>query len=222
MALELAHGMGTVSIVSSRWSSSSRSLVMRAIFSRIRNHIVTGFIFVMPVLVTLAVLMRFWDHMLKIGGRLSKLTRIHTVVGPSGDAVVAVLFFLFVCVVAGGLIRVSFLRRLSERIDRRLNDLIPGYSQVRSEARKKIGVEKSEEPVFDACLVRMQELWQPGYIIEMNPDGTETVFVPQAPAFNTGQVYVVDPSRIKKLDINSAALNADLHRLGKGIVSHMA
>jgi hypothetical protein len=32
----------------------------------------------------------------------------------------------------------------------------------------------------------------------------------------------VDPTRIKKLDINSATLNAHLNRLGKGIMSHMA
>jgi uncharacterized membrane protein len=56
--------------------------------------------------------------------------------------------------------------------------------------------------------------------LEQNSDGTETVFVPQAPAFTTGQVYVVEPSRIKKLEINSAALNADLKRLGRGIMSH--
>jgi len=192
---------------------------MHAFFSRLRNHIVTGFIFIMPVLVTVAVLMRFWKHMLKVGGQLSRLLRIDTVLGPSGDAVVAVIFFLLVCIVAGLLIRISFLRKVSERIDRRLNDLIPGYSQIRSEATKKVGVEKAEEPVFEACLVKMQELWQPGYIIEQNPDGTDTVFVPQAPAFTTGQVYVVDPSRIKKLAINSAALNAYLNRLGKGIMS---
>jgi hypothetical protein len=65
----------------------------------------------------------------------------------------------------------------------------------------------------------VQELSQPGYIIEQNRDGTETVFVPQAPGFVTGQVYVVDPSRVQKLEINSAALNARLKELGKGIVS---
>jgi hypothetical protein len=41
------------------------------------------------------------------------------------------------------------------------------------------------------------------------------------PSFTTGQVYVVDPSRIKMLDLNSAALNAHLNRLGKGIMSHI-
>jgi uncharacterized membrane protein len=187
--------------------------------SRLRKLLVTGFIFIMPVLVSLVVLSRFWKHMLRVGGRLSQTMRIDTVLGSSGDAVVAVLFFLAVCIVAGLLVRISFLRRASERMDHRLNDLIPGYSQIRSEATKKIGAEKAQEPLFDACLVKMQELWQPGYIIEQNADGTDTVFVPQAPAFTSGQVYVVDPSRIKKLAINSAALNAHLNRLGKGIMS---
>ena len=193
---------------------------MRAFFSRLRRLIVTGFIFIMPVLISLAVLMRFWKHILRVGSLLSRLMRIDTVFGPSGDAVVAVVFFLCVCLLAGLLIRVSFLRRLSERMDHKLNDWIPGYGQLRSETTKKLGVEKTEEPRFDACLVKMQELWEPGYIIEENPDGTDTVFVPQAPAFTNGQVYVVDPSRIRKLDIDSAALNAHLNRLGKGIMSH--
>jgi uncharacterized membrane protein len=193
---------------------------MRAIFSRLRRLFVTGFIFIMPVLISLAVLMRFWKHILRVGSLLSRVMRIDTVFGPSGDAVVAVVFFLCVCLLAGLLIRVSFLRRLSERMDHKLNDWIPGYGQLRSETTKKLGVEKTEEPRFDACLVKMQELWEPGYIIEENPDGTDTVFVPQAPAFTNGQVYVVHPSRIRKLDIDSATLNAHLNRLGKGIMSH--
>lgn len=192
---------------------------MRSIFTRLRNLVITGFIFIMPVLVSLIVLMRFWKQLLRVGGGVSKLLRVDTVLGPSGDAVMAVLLGLSICMVAGGLIRISFLRRASERIDRQLNDLIPGYSQIRSDAMKKIGVSKDEEPLFDACLVKTEELYQPGYIIEQNPDGTQTVFVPQAPAFVTGQVYIVDPSRIQKLDINSAALNARLKTLGKGIIS---
>ena len=67
--------------------------------------------------------------------------------------------------------------------------------------------------------MRVQDLWQPGYIVEQSPGGTQTVFVPQAPAFPAGQVYVVDSDRIKKLDMDSAALNARLRQLGKGIMN---
>lgn len=194
---------------------------MRAMLARVRNHLVTGFLFIMPVLITFVVLARFWDKLLKVGRACSRFLRVDTVLGPSGDAVMAVLVFLFICALAGFLIRVSFLRRVSERIDRRLNDWIPGYSQIRAEAKRKVGAEEEKEkaPVHDACLVRVQDLWQPGYIVERNVDGTRTVFVPLAPAGTSGQVYVVSPEQVRDLGRDSAALQAQLARLGKGLMS---
>jgi uncharacterized membrane protein len=191
---------------------------MPATLARLRNHIITGFIFVMPVLITVAVIMKFWNHLLKIGGKFSKLLMVDTVLGPSGDAVMAVVLFLLVCVVAGYLVRISFLKRVSERIDQQLESMIPGYSQLRSETKKKIGVDAEKEPVFEACLVKVHELWQPGYVIEQNPDGTQTVFVPQAPALGRGQVYVARPEQLKRLGMDSAALNTRLNHLGKGMI----
>ena len=38
---------------------------MRKIYERVRNHIVTGFIFIMPVLICLVVISRFWKHLLQ-------------------------------------------------------------------------------------------------------------------------------------------------------------
>jgi len=192
-------------------------------YQRVRNHVVSGFLLIMPVLICLAVISRFWKHLLRVGGLLSRGLGIDTALGPSGDAVMAVVFFLLVCGVAGFLVHISFVKRFGERIDERLGRLVPGYTQLRSEARKKVGVEKGQEPPrFEACLVRVHELWEPGYIVELNLDGTETVFVPQAPAGLYGHVYVVHPSQLKKLGIDSVELNAHLKDFGKGIVTSRA
>lgn len=180
----------------------------------------TGFLFIMPVLITFVVVARFWNKLLKVGQACSKFLRVDTVLGPTGDTVMAVLFFLFICTVAGFLIRVSFLRRVSERIDRRLEDWIPGYGQIRTEAKHRIGAEEEKaEPVYPACLVRVHGLWQPGYVVEKNADGTRTVFVPQAPAGTSGQVYVVELDRVRDLGSDSPALRAKLAMLGKGLIS---
>ena len=192
-------------------------------FHRVRNHVVSGFLLIMPVLICLAVISRFWKHLLRVGGLLSRGLGIDTALGPSGDAVMAVVFFLLVCGVAGFLVHISFVKRFGDRIDERLGRFVPGYTQLRSEARKKVGVEKGQEPPrFEACLVRVHELWEPGYIVELNLDGTETVFVPQAPAGLYGHVYVVHPSQLKKLGIDSVELNAHLKDFGKGIVTSRA
>ena len=193
---------------------------MRKTYERVRNHIVTGFIFIMPVLICLVVLSRFWKHLLRVGGLFSRWLRVDTVLGPSGDAVLACIFFLLVCGVAGFLVRLSFLKRWGDRVDARLSRMVPGYTQLRSETKKKVRAEKEQGPPrFEACLVRIQDLWEPAYIVEENPDGTETVFVPQAPAGSYGQVYVVHPSQLQKLGIDSVELNAHLKDFGKGILT---
>ena len=64
---------------------------MRKAYERVRNQIVTGFLFIMPVLICLVVLSRFWKHLLRVGGLLSRGLRIDTVLGPAGDAVAASL-----------------------------------------------------------------------------------------------------------------------------------
>ncbi|MGC4118836.1 MAG: hypothetical protein QM765_30590 [Myxococcales bacterium] len=195
---------------------------VRSALARVRNHIVTGFIFIMPVLITLAVMSTFWKHLLKVGAVSARVLRVNTVLGPSGDAVMAALFFVLICIVAGFLVRVSFLRRVSERVDQQLDHVFPGYSKLRSETRKKIGADKREAEAtstFEACLVKVQHLWEPGYIIERNPDRTLTVFVPQAPATAQGQVYVAEPSQVRMLGVDSIALNSRLKHLGKDILT---
>ena len=37
-------------------------------YGRVRNHIVTGFLFIMPVLICVAVLSRFWKHLYGLAG----------------------------------------------------------------------------------------------------------------------------------------------------------
>src|SRR5262249_10405523 len=145
-----------------------------------------------------------------------KLLKVDTVLGQAGDAVAAVVLFIIVCLVAGLLPPISFLRRITEQIDAKLHHVIPGYGQVRSATHKKIGHGKGDAHVR-ACLAKDGELWQPGYIIEPSPDGAQSVFVPQAPTV-AGEVYIVEPARVRKLDIDSAALDAHLKLLGKGIL----
>jgi hypothetical protein len=98
-----------------------------------------------------------------------------------------------------------------------VGQIIPGYKQIKSQTNKQLGIGKKEDPVYPACLVKVQDLWQPGYIIEDNQDGANTVFVPQAPTYANGQVYVVLKDQLKRLQIDSKTLNNILKQLGKGI-----
>jgi len=188
---------------------------MRRVYKIIRNHIITGFIFLMPVLISIAVLGKFWNRMLALGNKVSKLIRVDTLFGPSGDAVIALILFGILCVVAGFLVKMSVFKNMSNWLDAKLASFIPGYNDLRKETEVKIGAVKEE--VFDTCLVHTEDHWKPAYLIDIIDNGDATVFIPAAPTFTTGQVLVVPEGSFKKMKIDSKMLNAYLMKLGKGL-----
>ncbi len=189
---------------------------MKSTYHSIRRHIITGFIFIMPILITLAVVGKFWGNLMKIGAKVSKLIRIDTMLGNSGDAVMAILVFLFFCILAGFLVRLPAFKRISDWLDEKLSSFIPGYTDIKKQTVTKVGMGPQEE-VFRTCLVKIQDYWQPAYIVDEKEDGSITAFVPQAPTFTAGNVIVVDAGQFKMLKVDSKTLNGYLKRLGKGL-----
>jgi len=191
---------------------------MKRNYRIIRNHIVTGFIFLMPVLISLAVISKFWSKMLQAGNKVSKLIRIDTLLGPSGDAIIALILFVLLCIIAGFLVKMTVFKRMSDWLDDKLSAFIPGYNDLRKDTEKKIGVSPPpQEEVFDTCLVQTEGYAKPAYLIDIADNGDATVFIPAAPTFNTGQVIVTPAGSYRKLKIDSKTLNVYLGKLGKGI-----
>ena len=189
---------------------------MKSTYKSLRNHIITGFIFLMPVLISIVVIGKFWSKLLALGNKVSKLIRVDTLLGTTGDAIIAVILFILLCVIAGYLVKLSVFRRLSDCLDNKLSTFIPGYTDLRKETETKIG-KAPEEPVFETCLVQTQEHWKPAYLIDTAENGDAIVFIPAAPTFNTGQVIMAPANSYRKLKIDSKALNAYLQKLGKGL-----
>ena len=191
---------------------------MKRTYKSLRNHIVTGFIFLMPVLISIAVIGKFWSKLLTAGNKVSKLIRVDTLLGPTGDVIIALILFLLLCIVAGYLVRLSVFRRMSDWLDDKLASFIPGYTDLKKETEVKIGqAPQKEEQVFETCLVQTQEHWKPAYLIDTAENGDAVVFIPAAPTFNTGQVIMAPANSYKKLEMDSKTLNTYLKKLGKGL-----
>jgi len=189
---------------------------MKRSYKIIRNHVITGFIFLMPVLISIAVVGKFWNRLLGLGNKVSKVIHVDTLLGATGDAIIAVILLVVLCTIAGFLVKLTVFKRMSDWLDEKLAAFIPGYNDLRKETEVKIGVGPKEE-VFETCLVRTGEYWKPAYLIDVTDAGDATVFIPAAPTFTSGQVAIVPVHCCKKLKIDSKALNLCLTKLGKGI-----
>ncbi|OQP56064.1 hypothetical protein A4H97_21010 [Niastella yeongjuensis] len=199
--------------------SCFNEIEMRRIYRVIRRHIITGFIFLMPVLVAVALINKFWDKIITVAAKVSKLLFINALIGPGGNVLVALVLLLLLCLVAGFLVRLTFFKKMSDRIDQKLTIFIPGYTDLKKEAQKKIGeVPVEKAAVFETCLVQDQECWKPAYLIDIADNGDTIVFFPAAPTFETGQVAIIPKDCYRKLSMDSQTLNACLKQFGKGIV----
>jgi uncharacterized membrane protein len=193
---------------------------MRSVWHSFRNHIITGFIFLMPLLVIIAVIGKFWNQALTIGGKLSKLLLLDTVLGKAGDAIMAILLFVILCAVAGILVRISLFKRLSESVDNQLAKYIPQYREVRRSALSKVGrAETAAPPVYSTCLVMENGLGRPAYIIDELEDGGAVVYVPEPPTLTQGQVYTLPAGAWQRLPYTSIELDARLRKLGKDLLN---
>ncbi|MBO9200807.1 MULTISPECIES: hypothetical protein [Niastella] len=191
---------------------------MRRIYRVIRRHIITGFIFLMPVLVAVALINKFWDRIMTVSAKVAKLLFIDALMGPGGNVLVALVLLFLLCLIAGFLVRLTFFKRMSEWIDTKLAGFIPGYTDLKKETQKKIGeAPKEPEIIFETCLVKTQDYWKPAYLIDVAENGDSIVFFPTAPTFETGQVAIIPKDCYRKLTIDSTTLNTCLKKLGKGI-----
>lgn len=187
---------------------------MKTVLKKIRNHIITGFIFVLPTLVIIFVISKYWKYLVAFGGKLSKFIFLDTILGPVGDAI---LLLLLICIVAGFLVKLTVFKSLSDRIDEWLATMIPSYSTLKVDALKKLGTINGEPEVYRTCLVRMAGYWQPAYLIDSKEDGSIVAFVPNAPNVSTGQVILAAANEWKPADMDSNTLNNILKKLGKGL-----
>jgi uncharacterized membrane protein len=189
---------------------------MKQTYKIIRNHIITGFVFLMPVLITVAVIGKFWGTLLKAGNKVSKFIHVHTLLGPNGDAVIALILFVILCILAGFLVKMTVFKRMSDWLDNKLSGFMPGYSNIKKDTEVKIGHAPQEE-IFETCLIRIYDQWMPAYVVSISDNGDATVFVPSAPTFNTGQVMVTPAGCYRKLEFDSRKLNDYLKKKGKGL-----
>jgi uncharacterized membrane protein len=190
---------------------------MKSFYRVIRGHIVTGFIFVLPLLITISVISKYWKQLIAVGAKLSKLFFLDTVLGSAGDAVMAILLMLFICVVAGFLVKLTIFKSLSDRIDAWLGTLIPSYNSMKGDTLKKLGTINDEPVVYQTCLVKRAGLWQPAYLVESKEDGSVVAFVPNAPKPDTGQVVLANTNEWKPAEMDSLTLNNILKKMGKGL-----
>ena len=128
--------------------------------------------------------------------------------------VIAILIVIFVCFLAGLVVRTGPGLRAKNAIERNLLDRIPGYALIRGLASRVAG--RQEDDTFAVALVELEDALVPAFIVEEHDDGAYTVFVPSVPTPAAGAIYILPRERVHQVDISFARAAAVITKWGAG------
>lgn len=192
---------------------------MKASFSAIRDITISGILALLPLYLFLIVIAKAWKSLNSIGAAIAQMLGITSVLGVIGTSVFSGLLTIGIWIVTGFLVRYSFLGAATKAAERQLSRFVPDYEIYKAKAEEKLQNKVRVLP-YTSALIRCQEFWQPGYIVEQDQQGNYVVFLPDIPETNKGHVVLVNRDQIRVVaHLSANQLDASLRKAGKGLLN---
>lgn len=187
---------------------------MKAFFRFLKSTFLRGFVFLLPLIVVGLILQQTVVRLAKIVKPIAEWIQVKAVVGIEMPYLIALLLLLLLGFLGGLLAQTKLGSSFRSALDRWLSGHIPGYVSTKKKTKSMVG--SVPEPRWPAVLVKVGETWRFGLLHDRPHAGWSTVFLPNAPAANTGMVILVSDDQVKPLNVDSEALNRCLGELGAG------
>jgi uncharacterized membrane protein len=189
---------------------------MSGYFEKVKQNCISGILFLLPVLILFILIKKVFGYFAKFGGGIAKMIGFDKILGPNAANFFGALILLALVYVCGYLVRLAFFQRMSDSIDAKLKEVIPGYEKHKEMAKKQLVDEPKVETDIPA-LIQFGEYWQPGFLVEQNEeDGNAVVNIPNS---DGSEIYIVPIQKVKILkETTLSTLKASIKASGKGLL----
>ncbi len=140
------------------------------------------------------------------------------ILGFDGSKTLTILLLLVVCFFAGLLFRSEKVRYWVARLEDNVLVYLPGYILLKSITADAIG--QQVEDKLSPVLVQDGESWNLGFLVEEG-ESLSTVFLPDAPRHDAGEVRIVPSQSVRKLEISNSQFTKSINTYGKGILPEL-
>ena len=192
---------------------------MKAFLGKVRDITISGILALLPLYVFLIVITKIWKSLDSLGAGIAQIFGVKTILGVGGAAVFSGLLTAGIWLITGLLVRYSFLGAVSKAAERQLSKYVPDYDSYKAKAEEKLQHKVRVLP-YTSALIKREEYWQPGYIVEQDQKGNCVLFVPEIPETSKGHVLLARMDQVKIVEPMTAnELDASLKKTGKGLLS---
>ena len=192
---------------------------MKVFFARLRDITISGILALLPLYVFLLAITKAWKSLSSIGTGVAQILGMKSVLGVGGATVFSGLLIVTIWLVTGLLVRYSFLGAVSKAAEKQLSKYVPDYESYKAKAEEKLQQKVRILP-YTSALIRLDEYWQPAYLVEQDQEGNCVVFLPEIPETNKGHVLLARQDQVRIVESMTAnQLDASLKKAGRGLLS---
>lgn len=186
---------------------------MRHVIAFLRHTVIGGLIFWIPLFAIVLILKKLYATLTGPANRFADLLNLN--VGKLTTPIVVSIFLIVVFFLSGLILRIGFLSKSRNWIDRQLGIYIPGYDFYKQNLVKRIDPASAGEG-RPAVLINLDGTGRLGFLVETLPDGRLVTFIPTKPDAPDGAIIVVQAENIRKLPGGERRLESVLKAQGKG------
>jgi len=93
---------------------------------------------------------------------------------------------------------------------------LPGYALLKSITASAIG--EQSETDMSPVLIHEDDNWSPAFLVEKG-EKYSTVFIPEAPKHDSGEIKIIPSTHVEILDINTHKFTQSIKSFGKGLLN---
>jgi uncharacterized membrane protein len=150
----------------------------------------------------------------KIVVPLAKQFPDHKFLGIGMTTILSIVVILILSFLFGLAARTGAGRRVRDWVEYTIMGRMPGYAIVKGVLRGATGLENEDDA--QPALIRVEDAWQLGFVVETHADGHRTVYLPGAPNPSSGLIFYMTEDRVRTLDVKPAAVVKAIRHLGIG------
>jgi uncharacterized membrane protein len=187
---------------------------MKSILRFIRTTVTGGILFLFPVVV----LVLIFEKALSIVQLLSEpFTGLlpEFLLGFDGSKLISLFLLLLISFGAGLIFRSKKVKKHLGRLEDKVLIYIPGYSLIKSITADTLGEESEHK--LTPVRVSDGEFWLLGFLVEEGAKYS-TVFLPDAPKYDAGEIRILPSDLVVKIDINANKFSKVIRSYGVGAV----
>jgi uncharacterized membrane protein len=188
--------------------------MMKSFLQFVRATLTGGIMFLLPVVLLVIIIKKATEVLSRVTAPISKWLPRDIFFGLDGHNVIAVVLLIIVCFFGGLLFRWKHARKSINTLEEHVLTYVPGYALLKSVTSDAL---KADSEVFmKPVMVKNDDSLNIGFLVEETDAGLCTVFIPEAPRFDSGEVKIVHASKVKKLNVPNNYVTRSLRTYGRG------